>query len=191
MFINYEIKLYNGFCESEEIKKFVIKNHYLKSLARGCKFVCALYIDSKLYGVAGFGTPVDQRCQAKYSNGFGKVLELKRFVLKRKAEKNAASWFMAKCINDLKKNKEIESILSYADPKEGYKGTIYKASNFEYLGVQIAASKAVYYKGKYYHTRNAYQDSKIGQEIQKKLISKKLKAKELPKKHIFLYNLRK
>ena len=52
----------------------------------------------------------------------------------------------------LQNNTEVKKILSYADETYGHQGTIYKASNFEYLG-KTSSGKMINYNGKLYHDK--------------------------------------
>lgn len=194
MFKNFRIiKLKD--CKHTLVSNFIKKNHYSKSLNRGTKYAFCLVVGNKLRGVATFGTPVGKDCQ-KYSKTGASVLECKRFCLASGAPKNTASWFMAKCMKELKKNKSIDSIISYADPREGHTGVMYKASNFEYLGVQNKKGQALVMKGKVIHLRAAYQKingvyTKTAQDIQQGLKTGQAKWLNLPKKHIYRYGLKK
>lgn len=115
------------------VRFFLGRYHYLTGMPRGCRNIFMLWDEGVLVGVACFGKPV------------GKVkhdLELKRFCLSGTV-KNTGSWFIAKCIKQLKKT-GVKSIISYADPEQGHEGTLYKAANFKYLGKQ--AQGTPYYR---------------------------------------------
>jgi hypothetical protein len=131
MFINYEIKLEKAISDNMEVKEFIKKHHYLPSFPRGCNKIYCLYISGKLCGVAAIGIPVSRFAAYKYDI----TLELRRFVLIPDMPKNTASWFIGKIMKTLR-GKGYKGIISYADPTHGHVGTIYKASNFKYLGVQ-------------------------------------------------------
>ncbi len=162
-------------------KLFIKENHYTKSVPRGCNQVFSLYENGELKGVASFGYPTGKNCIKKYGEG---TVELKRVVLKN-TEKNTASWFIAKCIKQLTKNNK--RVISYADPKQGHEGTIYKASNFSYIGKQKYKTPVFLYKGKKFHLRCVYQDTKTGEFLRDLKKKKLLKKVNNPKKHIFIY----
>lgn len=187
MFKEYEIKEFNGFKESNEAKVFVIQNHYLKSLSRGNKKVYSLYLYGKLKGVAAFGIPVGRKVEETYSTG-GTVLELKRFVLHPDMPKNSASWYMAQILNRLKQDSNIEYVVSYADTRR-HQGTIYKASNYKFIGAQKYSTKSFKYKGKELHSRAVYQKTKVGAIWRSLLKQGLVKTIMCPPKNIFLYNL--
>lgn len=184
MFNNFKI-IKKGSARDNRIKNFVIRNHYSKSLSRGNKYVFLFLINKQIRGVATFGTPV-----GKDSPG---DLECKRFCLAPNAPKNTASWFMAKCLKQIKQDGKYASIISYADPEQGHEGTIYRASNFHYLGTQKKKGQAIKLKGKIVHLRVAYQKingqyTKTALNVQKCLKNKTAKWIYLAPKHIFKYN---
>lgn len=185
MFQNYEIKLINS---AVPVKDFIIANHYSKSLSRGNKYVFCLYVSGKLRGVAIFGIPT-----GKDSPG---DLECKRFCLAPKAKKNVASWFMAKCIKQIKKEGKYSEIVSYADPEAGHEGTMYKASNFQDKGTQRKKPQMIQLNsGQKVHLRIAYQKvsgvyTKTAQRTQKMLAKRQAKYVSLQPKRIFTYKLK-
>lgn len=185
MYNNYSIKLTQGY--TLESKTMVQTLHYSKSTSI-CSLVYCLYIDDKLMGIAGFGTPVGRKCQETYSTTGRLVIELKRFVLDPRALKNTGSWFIAKCIKSLKE-KQYDSVLSYADPKFGHTGILYRASNFKYLGVQKYHTEYVKYKRMNYQIREVYTKGRTGIKLREALRLGKAKRYKVPKKHIFLYKL--
>lgn len=181
-----------------EVSAFIKHNHYSGSLSRGNKHVFLLLVKGHLRGVATFGVPTGKSCQKLYSTGSGDVMECKRFVLAPNAPKNTASWFMAKCLKQLKLKANIEVILSYADPEAGHEGIMYKASNFQYLGRQSKKGQAIKILGqaKPVHLRMAYQKingvyTKTAKYTQGLLKTGKAKYITLEAKHIYCYNLKK
>jgi hypothetical protein len=86
------------------------------------------------------------RFQSKkyYPENPDKLLELRRLVLIDEAPKNSESRFISLCIKYLKSHTDYEAILSLADPAFGHSGTIYKASNFKYIGETEVPGNAVY-----------------------------------------------
>ncbi len=184
MIENYKIDTYSSFKNQELYKSFVITNHYSKSLSRGNRIIFVLKINNELSGISVFS----------YPTGKGSILECKRFVLWKNAKKNLASWFMSKCLKEIKKQKLCDAILSYADPNFGHTGIMYKASNFKYLGTQKTKGQAIKINGikKLIHLRIVYQKinnkyTKTAIKMQNLLKLKKAKYVSLPKKHIFLY----
>lgn len=191
MFKNYELNSQQALSKLQEypkIKKFIITNHYSKSVARGSiNFI--LKVDGKLRGIIQFGIPTGKNC-SKYGKN---VLELKRMVISKQCPKNTASWMIAKCLKEIKTTTDYTDIISYADQEFGHKGIVYRAANFEYLGTQRQAQAIVYNKKKW-HVRVCYQKvdnkfTKTAQMFRELLKSKKAKYITLKPKHIYKYNL--
>lgn len=65
------------------------------------------------------------------------VLCLSRFVLVPDMPYNAASYFLSRCLQLLKSERRWASVLSYADTWQEHVGTIYKATNWESLGLTV------------------------------------------------------
>ncbi len=183
MYENFSIQVTNTTAKNLELKQFVLKHHYLKSISRGNKRCFGLFINGTLKGVALFGHPVGTNVIKNYGPN---TLELKRFCLSPDLKKNTASWFIAKTIKDLRIQK-IQTIISYADPSQGHEGIIYKASNFQYIGRQKYSS--VYFKinNKKIHSRNFYCKNTSKYDIYK---GKGLKRMYSKPKHIFVYKIK-
>jgi len=188
MYNNWELIETNNVNDYE---KFVKRFHYTKTVARGCNRIFLLKIDGKKAGVAMYGHPVGTNVKKKYGNS---TIELKRFCLSNGCIKNTASWFIAKTIKLLPKGHKI---ISYADQNQGHEGTIYKASNFKYLG----ETKRTQY-GKIHgvrgeiHLRNCYQKqtgkntyTKTALNFQKLMKQGKASLRYKKPKHIFMYEV--
>ncbi len=170
---------------SLESNKFIKSHHYLKSVSRGNKFVFNLMLHGRLVGVAAFGICTGTKAQLKYGKG-KPTLELKRFVLLPGLVKNTASWFLSRCCATLFNNYSIQVIITYADPRQGHTGAIYKASNFTCLGQQRYPTMALLYKGRLYTSRIVYQKTKIGKKLRTAVKKSKAKFITLPRKYVFI-----
>ena len=86
-------------------------------------------------------------------------IELNRLVLLKK-EKNLLSWFVSKCLKNLKE----KIIVAYADTKY-HSGYIYQALNFYYLGL-TKKTKVKFLNSSYRHRDNQadYGESKFNNE---------------------------
>jgi len=132
---------------------FVIDNHYSKSCRSQLqKHVFTLEDGPYLRGVAIYGLPISKNCDAD-------MLELRRFCLAPGAEKNTASQFLAATLRYLQKSERgYDRIISFADPNRGHQGTIYKAANFVYDGLEKNGNPRVVMVGdKQVHLRQFYQ----------------------------------
>jgi hypothetical protein len=61
----------------------------------------------------------------------GTTWELARLWIDDALPKNSESWFIGQAVKHVRaKHKEVEYLISYADPAHGHSGIIYKASNW-------------------------------------------------------------
>ena len=134
------------------VKSFIENNHYSHSINGCMSTICfAVHLQGKLVGAALFGKTAMPNVVQKYGNN---VLELRRLVLSDCCPKNSESRFIGFCLRYIKKNmKDVDGVLSYADPNAGHTGVIYRAANFEYRG-QTAPVTKLLYEGKLYHDRS-------------------------------------
>jgi hypothetical protein len=142
-------------CLVSEIKEFIETKHYSHSINGVKVSICfkAEY-DNELVGAMLFGQ-MSTTAWKRFGTTEDSVLELRRLIMLDKCPKNSESRFIGYCLRYINRNSpNIHVIVSYADPNHGHCGTIYKASNFNYLGV---SSTDVGYKdtesGKIYHSR--------------------------------------
>ena len=177
-------------CDTE-IGNFLKTWHYSKNI-KGLlqEFVFSLRHEGELIGVCLFGTPAGINTPKYYAEGKNPkgVYELRRLCLIDETPKNAESYFIGKCLRYLKKNTKVHTILSYADPNKGHTGVIYRASNFEYRGVQTTNCATIEWNGKLYHGR-VYGNRR--EELKKAFRAGEAKRIKLKPKHIYTYNLRK
>lgn len=61
----------------------------------------------------------------------GKTWELARLWIHDDVPRNAETWLISKAVKHIKQHyPDIEYLVSYADPTQGHRGTIYKAANW-------------------------------------------------------------
>jgi len=185
-------------CHIKDIRSFIEKHHYSKNI-NGVKITYCfkvMYQDELIGGVLFGGMATT--AWKKFAKAEDKVLELRRLVLLDKACKNSESRVIGYCLKWIEKNNDkIEVIVSYADPKYGHSGIIYKASNFEYLGVSGKDNGFFDPEtGKTYHSRALRVKYKgdykpFVKMLREKLINGVLIPIELPSKHCYIFKLRK
>lgn len=185
-------------CRIGVIRNFIETYHYSHSI-NGVKisYCFAVYWGKELVGGIVFGQMATTAWK-KFSDAEDKVLELRRLVLLDNAGKNSESRVIGRCLQWLRRNiLEVEVIVSYADPYHGHCGIIYKASNFEYLG--LSGKDFGFYDPetkRTYHSRALRTKYKgeykpFVKRLREKLGMGRLKKVELPGKHCFVYRLRK
>jgi hypothetical protein len=127
----------------EQCKSILTKFHYLSKIQRGFKSGknYGLFKNDEIVGVCIFtGFPVPELVKGMFGldrkdqEGF---FELSRLCIEpniQNTEHNIASWFVARCIKDLRKDVSVRALLSYAD-SDFHEGTVYRALNFKYYGL--------------------------------------------------------
>lgn len=119
-------------CIYNDIKDFIIENHYLQSAAKGNYY--ALYRNEQLVAACVISSPT--RVEIKLSNG-QKCREVSRLVA-NDLPKNGLSYFLSQVLKTEKKRGTL-GLITFADNspmmKGQHSGGIYKASNFRYVGL--------------------------------------------------------
>jgi hypothetical protein len=113
-------------------KEYIIKNHYSHGCHNRPSPCYGLYDGEILIGVLMFATPCSERVRASVFGADYKdrVTELHRLHILDVTPKNTESWFIARCLNLLQRDKpNIRAVISFADLTEGHSGVIYKATN--------------------------------------------------------------
>jgi hypothetical protein len=146
----------------------------------------------ELVGAMVYTRPTSPTAAAKYHpSNPDKCLELRRLCCIDDTPRNAESFFIGRTLKWLRKNTEIEFIISYADPEFGHAGTIYKASNFKLYGMTNESSQ-LEVDGRRYHTRTLSKfDRPYGRKIHDRYVNgdpgiKLIKTKP---KYIYVYSL--
>lgn len=136
----------------EDVKGLLYTHHYLKDeskdfksgynygLFRHTDWECPLRIGGCI-GVCIFtGLPVPEIAVGAFGLERDQqegLFELSRLCIDPKTQEeeyNITSWFVSKCIKQLRKDVNVRAILSYADSSR-HSGTIYRACNFNYYGL--------------------------------------------------------
>jgi hypothetical protein len=181
------------------VRKFLKRWHYsdyvnIQSKHTFCLFREGNFGIPEMVGVCIYTRPAGPSAgQSYYPEAPDKVLELRRLCLIDATPKNAESFFVSRTIKWLKGNTDWEFILSYADMEQGHSGVIYRASNFQYLGV-TGAGKTLEVDGKRFHIRTlSMLDRPYGVEINRRYKEKdpNVKIIETLPKNIYTYKLKK
>lgn len=106
---------------------WMVKAHYLGKWPGVVVATLALCHDETPVGVIVFALPPSQT----YKRYGGLTWELARLWVDDSEPRNTESWFIAKAVKWVKRNRpDVVALVSYADPSAGHAGTIYKASNW-------------------------------------------------------------
>lgn len=79
--------------------------------------------------------PTKDAAAANYEGDWKKVLVLSRLVCTPDAPRNSPSFLLAQSVKAIRRDGRFECLLTYADEWQGHTGAIYRASNWEYLGL--------------------------------------------------------
>jgi len=140
-------------------KAFVLAHHYSASYP-AARWRFGLFRGAELLGVAVFSVPANDRALACFR---GPATELGRFVLLDSVAANGETWFLARCLDELRR-KGLAGVVSFSDPAPrtradgsvafgGHVGTIYQASSAVYLGRSKAEPKRLFADGATIHNR--------------------------------------
>ena len=140
-------------CERSEVKDFIEKWHYSKSINGLMSDYCFKLMDgNRMIGAMIYGRFAMANVWKKYSNSPEEVIELRRLCCIDDTPKNTESYFIGSTLRWLKKNTTIKTVISYADPEYGHEGIIYQATNFKDIG-KTSAGKVIIHNGKKYHDK--------------------------------------
>lgn len=115
---------------SQQANRVAVKYHYLHRKAP-VSFAFGIYKGPKLLGVVTFGTPPSRHLQqSACPTDPSLVLELNRLWVDDVLPTNTESWFVSRALKML----PPRIIVSYADPRFGHYGYVYRALNFNYAG---------------------------------------------------------
>ena len=144
---------------SHEAASFAAKNwHYSKCLPASKLVKYGVWENDKFIGVIVFSRGASPFLGAAYDLDQTEVCELTRIALT--THEAPVSQFLAKALKQLKAdNPGLKLVVSFADPKEGHVGGIYKATNWIYTGTSNAVTE-YFIDGRWQHTRNSYHNPK-------------------------------
>lgn len=115
---------------SQQANRVAVKHHYLHRKAP-VSFAFGLHKGPKLLGIVTFGTPPSRHLQkSACPSDPSLVLELNRLWVDDVLPTNTESWFVSRALKML----PPRIVVSYADPKFGHYGYVYRALNFNYAG---------------------------------------------------------
>lgn len=182
---------------NKTVRKFLKEWHYSDYVNIQAKHTFCLFREGKfgipeLIGVCIYTRPAGPSAgQSYYPKAPDKVLELRRLCLIDDTPKNAESYFIGHTLRWLKKNTDWEFVISYADMEQNHTGVIYRATNFDYLGI-TKPGRTLEVDGERFHVRTlSMLDRPYGREINRRYKEKdpNVKIIETKPKHIYTYSL--
>ncbi|MEK9696707.1 MAG: hypothetical protein VW270_13180 [Candidatus Poseidoniales archaeon] len=186
-------------CEIQDIREFVETWHYSGNVNGLRVAQCfALYNNEELIGGMIYGALGMANAWKKYGETEADVVELRRLCCIDDTPKNTESYFIGRTLRWLRQNTDYKVVVSYADAHYGHEGTIYKASNFQHVGM-TAKGRVIKWGEREYHdkTIRTYYTNKDGVRNLKPFAQRVKNALERgealyidrPPKHIYLYSL--
>lgn len=182
-------------CDRNFIKDFIETYHYSKSI-NGCitDYCYALLNGDILIGALFYGRLAMANQWKRFADNPKEVIELRRLVCIDDTPKNTESFFIAKTLKLLKKSWNGSIVVSYADLEYNHVGTVYKASNFSYLGLSKGAN-VICFNNKLYHDkaiRTKYKGElkPFAKRLKEALDSGEAFYKKTKGKHTYIYNIR-
>lgn len=156
--------------------------HYSKSVP-AVQYAYNVYNDNNEWcGCILFGGGANNNLAKSFNLRNGEVLELERVALNGKQEQTSKAVAIALRLLH-KENPIVKLIVSYADHRQNHVGTIYKATNWLYLGIVNTSDTQYFYKGKWTHERTI--NSKKNRNILKKTLPQRKNANKF--KYIYIY----
>ena len=182
----------------KSVVKFIEKHHYshnvngVQSLYHYGLFTEGNFGLPKMIGAMMYAHPSMPATAAKYNPiNPDKCLELRRLVCIDDTPKNTESYFIGQTFKLLKRDTDMEVIVSFADQHHGHTGVIYKATNFDYLG-ETGKGRILMVDGKEMHSRSLNQlDRPYGRELKRRYDEgdPNIFFKKRKPKHIYTYYL--
>lgn len=90
---------------------------------------------ARCYGVAWWIPPTRSAAEASWEGDWKEVLSLSRLVLDPAVPANGATFLLAASVRLIRAEGRYRCLVTYADTWRGHTGTIYRAANWEYLGL--------------------------------------------------------
>jgi len=128
-----------------EAKAFVVEHHYSASYP-AARLAVGLFEGRTLAGVAVFSVPMRDAVLTRWTGlDRTRACELGRFVLLDRIAGNAETWFLARALGCVRREKSIDAVVAFSDPlmrcdakgrviMPGHVGGIYASSSAYYAG---------------------------------------------------------
>jgi len=128
-----------------EAKIFVVEHHYSASYP-AARLAVGLFEGRNLAGVAVFSVPMRDAVLTRWTGlDRARACELGRFVLLDRIPGNAETWFLARAMGCVRREKSIDAVVAFSDPlirrdrngailMPGHVGGIYASASAFYAG---------------------------------------------------------
>lgn len=113
---------------------FIRAHHYSQGSSNTSTDAFGLWRGDLLVGAALWLPPTKVAAQSVDPFDWARVVSLSRLAVAPSEPTNAESIFIGAMLRTLHAEKRWTVLLTYADERQGHEGTIYKATNWRYLG---------------------------------------------------------
>jgi hypothetical protein len=136
-------------------KDFVERWHYSHLMPTGKNICYGLKRKGSIYAVIVYGIGVNPY-QAQFL-GVDSCIEIKRMCRREPKEDYFLSRFINLTTKIIKRSKDFDAVVAFADPEHGHQGTVYKAAGYEYSGLTNPEWHLEDEFGNRFHRRIAYR----------------------------------
>lgn len=121
-------------------RRFIERHHYSRGCSNTAVYMHGLYLKNgiDLLGVAQWLPPTRVAAESVNKENWQRVLSLTRLAVHPLVPTNGASFLMARSMRLIEQDQKWVSLVTYADEFMGHTGAIYRAANWEYVGLMKA-----------------------------------------------------
>lgn len=140
-------------CPLRIAKALVARHHYAKGASNTATHAHCLVrrADGDVVGAALWLPPTKVAAQSVAGDGWQGVLNLSRLTVVPTEPKNAATLLLGGSMRLVMRDSRWHTLLTYADTRQGHTGAIYRATNWEYVGLMPG--------------RTAWHDPRTGRQV--------------------------
>jgi len=145
-------------CTLSTVSAFIKQHHYSHTHPGGIDFPFGCWLGEQLVGALVYGHIAGNPASAivTANNKPMNYRELMRLVLLDWVPRNSESRFIGWTLRYLRANTDLIGVVSFADPKYGHTGIVYRASNWKYLGLQKPCRPRLFVNGVDVHPKSCY-----------------------------------
>lgn len=128
-------------CSQELVRFLAARAHYARDASRTAVHAHCLIRarDNAVVGAASWLPPTRVAAESVAGEHWRGVLSLSRLMVLAGEPKNAATLLLGASMRRVKQDRRWHTYLTYADMRQGHRGTIYQATNWTYLGTMPGA----------------------------------------------------
>lgn len=121
-------------------RAFITEHHYSKGCSNTAVYMHGLFRreETDLLGVAQWLPPTRVAAESVNRDCWTRVLSLTRLAVHPDVPKNGATFLMARSMRLIEQEGKWVSLVTYADEFMNHTGVIYRAANWDYVGLMKA-----------------------------------------------------